>query len=133
MPYVNKNHPWGGWLAQPCQSIARWGGRGFDSRAKPQNFTKTNNQPWGATWQPMTGPRGTSTTNQNATCRCLIGPTCLPPINRTAMSPCHCHPATSDADVIRATCHPYSGDTCHPCIGPSVCQITYHILPCVVT
>jgi hypothetical protein len=48
-----------------------------------------------------------------------------------------CHLATSVADVIRATCHPYSDDTCHPCIGPSVCQIimprvtswTYHVLP----
>jgi hypothetical protein len=28
---VNKNHPWGGQLAQPCKSIAREIGWGFDS------------------------------------------------------------------------------------------------------
>jgi hypothetical protein len=46
--------------------------------------------------------------------------TFLPPV--TVHLPRHC-PVTSAADVIRATCHPYSGDMCHPWIGPVVRQI----------
>jgi hypothetical protein len=103
------------------------------------NFTQPESQPQGATWQPMTGPRGTSPTNQNdATCRALIGP----PVCHV---PCHLSPylPSQPADVIHATsacatCHPYSGDTCHPLTGPTVpvvCSITCHMchhqkLPC---
>jgi hypothetical protein len=53
----------------------------------------------------------------------------LPPychvIIRTPLSTAACLPrqrATSPADVIRATCHPVSGDTCHFRIGPSTCR-----------
>jgi hypothetical protein len=81
------------------------------------------NQPQGATWHPLTGPCGTSTTNRymprvnhwfvhvSTTHQLLYCPVSLP-----------CQPATSAADVTHATCHPYSGDTCHLWIGPSVCQ-----------
>jgi hypothetical protein len=37
------------------------------------------------------------------------------------------------ADVIRATCHPSSGDTCHLRIGPSVRQNVQICLPRVTT
>jgi hypothetical protein len=57
----------------------------------------------------------------------------------TSSMPRHRMVSTSDADVIRATCHPSSGDTCHLRIGPTVrpkvqiClpRVTTRELPCV--
>jgi hypothetical protein len=119
------------------------------------------NQYLGATWQPTIVPRGTqSLTNKTATCRHLIRPcqptricrvsiadsptslaTCQPlydPINfpcqlMTSPVPRHHTITTSDADVIRATCHPSSGDTCHLRIGPSVRRNVQNCLPRVTT
>jgi hypothetical protein len=99
------------------------------------------NQPQGTTWQPLIGPHGTSTTNRYmprvnhwfvhvfAAHQLLYFPVNLP-----------CQPATSATDVTRATCHPYSGDTCHLWIGPSVRQTNpsrsatccHPRLPCVI-
>jgi hypothetical protein len=96
--------------------------------AMPKILHKTNNQSRGATWQPMTGPRGTLTNQPNMPRVNADWPTCLP----RQLPYCHvtvlpvipavlpCQPATSAADVTRATCHPYSGDTCHLWIGPTV-------------
>jgi hypothetical protein len=42
-------------------------------------------------------------------------------------------PATSPADVTHATCHPYSGDTCHLGIGPTVRLYAQICLPHVIT
>jgi hypothetical protein len=79
----------------------------------------------------MTGPRGTSTTNQKL------------PLVEHLIHPCVCHVPchlspylpSQPADVIHATsacatCHPYSGDTCHPLTGPTVpviLSITCHM------
>jgi hypothetical protein len=88
----------------------------------PYSFTNYQRTTWchmvahdWATWHLNIQPQYTK-------CHMPIGP-CLP---------CHFSviPAMSAADVIRATCHPYSGDTCHPWIGPYACQIN---LPRVVT
>jgi hypothetical protein len=115
---VYKNHHGGGRLAQPCQSFARSIGHGFDPRRhtkllhnhKPITGCHVAAHDW-ATWH---------LTNQPiyATCQLLIGP-CLPLCQTVILSS---HPATSSADVTRATCHPYSGDTCHLWIGSSVRQ-----------
>jgi hypothetical protein len=104
---------------------------GVRPRWRPYNFIQTTSQPQGATWQPMTGPRGTSTTNRrNAKCRMLTRP-------HISHVPYHLSPylPSHPADVIPATsvcatCHPYSGDTCHPLTGPTVpvvCHNTYHM------
>jgi hypothetical protein len=76
-----------------------------------------------ATWHPIIRPE-----------RCHVSapdsPTSLPRVSATSLPyatsslPRHLtrKPATSspyDADVIRATCHPPSGDTCHSRIGPT--------------
>jgi hypothetical protein len=58
-----KSHQWGGRLARSYQSVA-WKRSGVRLRWRPHNFTQPETQPQGATWQPMTGPRGTSPTNQ---------------------------------------------------------------------
>jgi hypothetical protein len=64
---VYKNHRRGGWLAQPCQSFAQSGGRWFDPCAHHNILHIPTNQSPGATWQPLTGPRGTLTTNHKLT------------------------------------------------------------------
>jgi hypothetical protein len=83
----------------------------------------------------MTGPRGTSTTNQK-----------LPPVecrfvhlsstysaskphvpHHCPVSLCHCVSLLTSSC---AMCHPYSGDTCHPRTGPTVpivLPITCHV------
>jgi hypothetical protein len=77
-----------------------------------------------ATWHLTNQP-------QPDTCRLLIGPRACHVncrvIFRTATSTCcvspavlPCQPATSVADVTRATCHPFNGDTCQLEIGPNV-------------
>jgi hypothetical protein len=76
----------------------------------------------------MTGPRGTSPFIENdATCRALIHPpVCHVPYHLSPYLP------SQPTDVIHAmsacaTCHPYSGDTCHPLTGlnvPIICSIT---------
>jgi hypothetical protein len=134
----------------------RSGGR--TPRAQHNFYIKTNSQLRGATWQPLTGPRGTSTTNPNMTrvayrldhanqpkyamCQSLIHPCHLPHIISVCSITCHIiHAAsdadvihaTSDADVIRATCHPSSGDTCHYKIGPIVRPKSQIYLTCVIT
>jgi hypothetical protein len=64
-------------------------------------------------WQPMTGPRGTSTANQN-----------LPSVTCRVVHVTYQLSASASAMYLlmssHATCHPYSGDTCHPWIGPTV-------------
>jgi hypothetical protein len=42
--------------------------------------------------------------------------------------PCRmlCQPATSAVDVTHATCHHFSGDTCHSLISPPVCPRQHH-------
>jgi hypothetical protein len=88
----------------------------------PQILHITINQSRGATWQPTTGPRGTLTNQpKHATCQSSIGPRAravLPCQFATSASVLSRHSATSAADVTHATCHPYSGDTCHLGIGP---------------
>jgi hypothetical protein len=70
----------------------------------------------GATWQPMTGPRGTHNQSDTATCQTLVHPlVCHVPV----LSACHCTCHVSLLTSFRATCHPYSGDTCHPRTGPT--------------
>jgi hypothetical protein len=109
-------------------------------------YTTQESQPEGATWQPMTGPRGTSPTNQKlplvkhrmvhvsamypTTCllRCL--PNQQPYCHITALSTCHCIYHVSLLTSSCATCHPYSGDMCHPWAGPVACHTPHH-LPCV--
>jgi hypothetical protein len=44
------------------------GRSGFDPVQAIQILHKPTNQPRGATWKPMTGPRGTSTTNHKLPC-----------------------------------------------------------------
>jgi hypothetical protein len=44
-----------------------------------------------------------------------------------------CQPAMSPADVTHATCHPYSGDTCHLGIGPAVRPYAQNCLTRVVS
>jgi hypothetical protein len=67
----------------------------------------------GATWQPRTGPHGTTLLiHLYAKCQIHIFPVvhinC--PISVLTI-PCH-------MSYGHATCHPYSGDTCHSLIGP---------------
>jgi hypothetical protein len=81
----------------------------------------------------MTGPRGTSPFVKNdAMCQTMIHPrvcrgVCLVS-NRTTMS-LPCQHATVSAMSACATCHPYSGDTCHPLTSPIpvVHHITCHV------
>jgi hypothetical protein len=86
-------------------------------------FAQPESQPQGATWQPMTGPHGTSPFIENdAMCQTMIHPRVCrgvcPINNRTTMS-LPCQHATVSATSACATCHPYSGDTCHPLTGPN--------------
>jgi hypothetical protein len=81
----------------------------------------------------MTGPHGTfPLVEYDATCQHKIEPPVCrgvcPVSNRTAMS-LPCQHAIVSATSACATCHPYSGDTCHPLTGPIpvVCHITYHV------
>jgi hypothetical protein len=79
----------------------------------------------------MTGPHGTFPTNQTLPLvECRIGPCiCHVPYHLSRYLP------SQPADIIHttsscATCHPYSGDMCHPLTGPTVpviCSITYHV------
>jgi hypothetical protein len=78
-----------------------------------------------ATWHLNHQPK-------HATCQSVDWPTslatCQPPychVNLPATSAMSAsilsrHSATSTADVTHATCHPFSGDTCHLGIGPAV-------------
>jgi hypothetical protein len=66
-----------------------------------------------------------SNQSDTATCRVSDGP-CICHV------PCQLSPYLPSqlADVIHATCHPYSGDMCHPLTGPTVpvvCSITCHV------
>ena len=103
---------------------------GFNSDRVHKILHNPMSQLKGATWQPMTGPRGTSPlAENNATCRALDGPhVCHVPCPLSLYlpsQPANVIPATSAC----ATCHPYSGDTCHPLTGliPIVRQITCHV------
>jgi hypothetical protein len=44
--------------------------------------------------------------------------TCLPSCQLHTATSLPCHHATVSATSACATCHPYSGDTCHPLTGP---------------
>jgi hypothetical protein len=101
----------------PVRSLEEVGG---STPVETPKFCITpESQPEGATWQPMTGPRGTSNKND-----CHLSntgsSTCLPCTNRT-LSACHCTCHVSLLTSSCATCHPYSGDTCHPLTGPITC------------
>jgi hypothetical protein len=99
-------------------------------------------------WQPMTGPHGTSTTNHNTprvkhrlvhvlepychinlSCQLLYCPITLPRHSPYCPVILPCQPA----DVTHATCHPFSGDTCHLGIGPTVHPKVKIYLPHVTT
>jgi hypothetical protein len=96
------------------------GGRGFDSRARHIILHKTYQPTTGchvaahdwATWHINNQSKLPSVNH--------LCPTCLPLRQMSYTT----SPAQSAADVIRAMCHPYSGDTCHPWIGPAVCPYT---------
>jgi hypothetical protein len=107
-----------GRLARSCQSVSRMGGRGFDP-VQAQNFYKTNNQPQGAMWQPMTGPRGTSTTNQNMpTCRSLIGP------RACHLSNCHRHCPVILPRQLLTSSVPRVTLTVVTCVTPGLVQLS---------
>jgi hypothetical protein len=106
---------------------------GFDSHGLQPILHKPESQPQGATWQPMTGPRGTfPLAKYDATCQALVRPpvcrgvsSVLP--HHSPVSLCHyiCHVSLLTSS--RATCHPYSGDTCHPRTGPVACRMPHHL------
>jgi hypothetical protein len=96
----------------------------------------------------MTGPRGTSTTNHNtprvkhrlvhvlepyfhinSPCQLLYCPVTLP----RHSSYCPVILPRQPADLTHATCHPFSGDTCHLGIGPTVHPKVQICLPRVTT
>jgi hypothetical protein len=58
-------------------------------------------------------------------------PTSLPRVAAVRSVKFHVTRATSSADIIHATCHPSSGDTCHLRIGPSVHRKVQNCMPCV--
>jgi hypothetical protein len=109
---------------------------GFNSRGLQPILHKPESQPQGATWQPMTGLRGTfPLAKYDATFRALVHPPVYQGVNsilphHCPVSLCHCIYHVSLLTSSRATCHPYSGDTCHPQTGPVACHTPYH-LPCV--
>jgi hypothetical protein len=125
---INKKHQWSGRLARSCQFVARRR-LGVRLQWRPHILHKPTSQPMGATWQPMTGPHCTMLfTRTDATCQQLTGPLVCQVVN--SVLPRHpCQHATVSATSAYATCHPYSGDMCHPLIGPVpvVCHITYHV------
>jgi hypothetical protein len=56
-------------------------------------------------------------------------PMSLPRIAVVRSVNCHITRATSSTDIIHATCHPSSGDTCHLRIGPSVHRKVQNYMP----
>jgi hypothetical protein len=56
---VNKNHPQETWLALSCQSFLPCRGHVVETR-EAKTFCNETNQYQGATWKPMSGPRGTT-------------------------------------------------------------------------
>jgi hypothetical protein len=88
---------------------------------------KPTSQPMGATWQPMTGPRGTfPLAEYDATCQHRIGP----PVCRVVSSvlPRHC-PVSMPLCLPRQPVVTLTVVTCHPLTGPIpvVRHITYHV------
>jgi hypothetical protein len=83
-------------------------------------YTTPESQLEGAMWQPMTGPCGTSPTNQT-----------LPLIEHQMVHVSATYLATclpvSLLTSSCATCHPYSGDTCHPRTGPVAYRMPHHL------
>jgi hypothetical protein len=114
--YIISNNQWCIFRANFVKVLYSGGGHRFES-GRLQNFdeqTKTNNK--GVTWQPMTGPRGTTPFAENdATCHNTIRPDvnhqCLPrqlPHGSHTM-PCHhvktCHVSVRSFHVsIRIDC-----------------------------
>jgi hypothetical protein len=114
----NKNHPWGGRLAQSCQSTARREVAGstpvqnhiiLHKTYEPTTGCHVAAHDW-ATWHINNQPKYAKCQSQDAPRVCHAS---------TSVLPHHLpsHLLTSSC----ATCHPYSGDTCHPWIGPAVC------------
>jgi hypothetical protein len=76
-----------------------------------------------ATWHLYNQPNHVSVSDWS-TCLPLVESRIATPACRTSTYQSTCipyHPATLAIDVIHATCHPFSGDTCHLQIGPVVC------------
>jgi hypothetical protein len=82
-----------------------------------------------ATCQLMIRPRPTVLPHQLATSICSY---CLVTLPRHSPY-CPVILATSAADVTHATCHPFSGDTCHLGIGPTIRPNVQICLPHVIT
>jgi hypothetical protein len=92
-----------------------------------------NHQPNDDTCQPSIGPRAKTVSPHQLATSIVV----LPSHSATSLAilPSHrpCQPATSATDVTRATCHPFSGDTFHLGIGPTVCQKVQICLTRVIT
>jgi hypothetical protein len=100
---------------------------GFDSGRVHKILHNPTNQPKGAMWKPMTMPHGTfPLVEYDTTCQALDGP-------RIYHVPCHLSPShhcTCSVSLLtssHATCHPYSGDTCHAQTGPP--HLAYTLSP----
>jgi hypothetical protein len=103
-----KSYPWGRRLAQPCQSVARRRGHGFDPGEIHIILYKTISQPQGAMWQPMTGPHGTSTPNHklpSVVCRMV-------------------HVTYHLSTCASTTCLPCTLSSCQPVRLPRVCPVS---------
>ena len=91
-----------------------------------------------ATWHPIICQQNchVSTSNWTTCCHVILATSLvIRPVSNAMSSPRqkpHCLViSTSSADVIRATCHPSSGDTCHFRIGPTARQKCRISLTCV--
>jgi hypothetical protein len=146
---VYKNQPTGGRLAQPCQSTTLWevaSSSPVQATTFTQKLTANHGVPRGSPRLGHVAPNQPTTSchvsnpychvtlpHQLSYCSVILPrqlltssmprvKSVLPRHLATSTAVLLCHPATSAADVIRATCHPYSGDTCHYWICPVDCS-----------
>jgi hypothetical protein len=87
------------------------------------------NQPKHDTCQPPIGPRSRAVLPHQLSTSITVLPSQL----ATSIAVLPSRLATSADDVTRAMCHPYSGDTCHLEIGPTVRPNVQICLPHVIT
>jgi hypothetical protein len=125
--YITSNIQWSIGRRVIAKALSGGGGHRFESGPNHNFYTK-NRQPitgchvaaldW-ATWHPTNQPQ---TDTCQTRCRFIQVICHATSLSDTVLHSVTCHIIPTSSHVIRATCHPSSGDTCHLWIGPSVRQ-----------